>query len=746
MTLSAGLAWAAVVSHEASDLAARTLDTRAAAVQDAAQDEVRRHGDALRLVAAGLASGERVDAAAFETAAAPLDSMTLAGATSLAFLARPVDDAGLGAFAATWRARGSVDLELDPVEAADTHVFAVLSKPLDGSSQRRTGVDLAGAPAALEALTRARESGDVTMSQAYQLIIDQQLPETERQTSFVVTAPVLRQDRLVGWVLMGLRGQDFLGGVVGQAAEGRVDVALSADDTAGESLTVAVAVAGGAGAGPDRRRSITLPVAHQTWTLDVTAGDAALVGDVRHRPAAIRAVSVVIALLVAGLWWSVTSSRARARGEVRAATRDLAAAEATARSQAMLLHTMVETIEEVGVTVVDADGAVLVQSRSARRMLGVDGPADQDAATSDGIGDADGPDRWQQHYGLFALDGSPFPRDEMPLTRALAGEASDGVEMVVRNRARPDGTQIAVSGRPITVGQDRSGALAVFRDVTEERRRQAEQAAFAGMVAHDLKNPLTLVRGLMELVEDGLEDLTGPERTRSTVATHLQMSSAAAGRMAQLIDDLLAYTTADNTTLDVREVALGGLVRDTLVDVVAGHVPGREGDGQAAPRPSVHVGDLPTVACDEERMRQVLGNLIGNALKYVEPGSPAVVEVTAEERRGGGVRILVADRGIGIPEELRAEVVKPFVRAPTTTAGRTSYPGTGLGLAISHRIVERHGGSLRLQANPGGGTVAVVDLPGPTRAADVPVAPQPAQERRPGGPRAEAVSATATRS
>ncbi|WP_167736618.1 ATP-binding protein [Nocardioides sp. 1609] len=736
MTLSAGLAWAALVSHEASDLAARTLDRRAAAVQDAAQDEVRRYGDALRLVAAGLASGDQVDAAAFETAAAPLDSMALAGATSLAFMAAPVDDAGLDAFQSTWRARGSAGLELDPVEAAGTHVFAVFSKPLDGSSQRRTGVDAAAAPAAREALTLSQELGEVTMSPAYQLIIDQQLPETERQTSFVVTAPVLKQDRLLGWVLMGLRGQDFLGGVLSRAAEGHVDVSLSADDTAGQELTVAAAVAepGGAGAGAgaggagttsDQQRTITVAVAQQTWTLDVAADTPALIGDIRHRPAAIRAISVVIALLAAGLWWSVTSSRARARDEVRAATRDLAAAEATARSQAVMLHTMVETIDEVGVTVVDADGTILVQSRSARRMLGVDAQADPEAGTPGGIGDVARPDQWQQHYDVFSLDGSPFPQSEMPLVRALAGEASDDIEMVIRNDVRPDGIQIAVSGRPITVGQGRTGALAVFRDVTEERRHQAEQAAFAGMVAHDLKNPLTLVRGLMELVEDGLQDLTGPEATTRTIATHLQKSAAAAGRMAKLIDDLLAYTTAGNTALHVSEVALGGLVRDTLVDVIAGHVAERRAAGHAPPQPLVHVGDLPTVTCDEERMRQVLGNLVGNALKYVKPGTRPVVDVTAEARRRGGVRIFVSDRGIGIPDALQAEVVKPFVRAPSTTADQTNYPGTGLGLAISHRIVERHGGTLRLQPNPGGGTVAVIELPGPTRAPDLPPDPEP---------------------
>lgn len=735
VTLSSGFTWAAIVSDQVSDLAARTLDTRAAAVQDAAQDQVDRYGDALRLVAAGLASGDRVEAAAFETATAPLDSMTLAGATSLAFLAAPVEDADLDTFQSRWRARGSTDLQLDPVEAAQTHVFAVLSTPLDGSDQSRTGVDVAGAPAPYEALRQSRRRGDVSVSGAYQLIIDQQLPEAERQTSFVVTAPVVKQGRFLGWVLMGLRGQDFLGAILERAAEGRVVVGLSAADTAGNDLTVASSVAEGDGPGLSPaalRRTLAIPVAQQTWTLAVAAGTPDLVGNIRHRPLAIRVISVVIALLVAGLGWTTASGRARARGEVRAATRDLAVAEKTARDQAVMLHTMVETIDAVGITVVDTDGTFLVQSRAARQMLGVDD--DPDRETVHGIGDGDAYERWRQHHGVYAADGSPFPRAELPLVKALAGESTDDVEMTVRRTARDHGIQIAVSGRPIHLDGGRRGALAVFRDVTEERRRQAEQAAFSGLVAHDLKNPLALVRGLLELVDDDLREVTGPEEAISTIAASVRKSAAAARRMGDLIDDLLAYTTADNMALDLRPVDLGGLVRDTLADVIAGHAAERDAAGQTPSSPLVHVGDLPTVTCDEERMRQVLGNLIGNALKYVKPGARPVVDITAETRRSGGVRIFVIDRGIGIPVALQAEVVKPFVRAPAATADQTKYPGTGLGLAICHRIVERHHGRLRLRPNPGGGTIAIVELPELLEPADV---------RDPSAPPAAARSAAA---
>ena len=702
LVLSSGWAWAAAVSHDAASLATRTLDTRATAIEEAARQEVQRYSDALDLVAAALGSAASVDATHFDAATAPLTSMDLAGATSLAFIAPPVGDSGLSAFAEDWRSRGSTGLTLETDDARAEHIFPVLSRPLDGSDQRRTGFDLSSVVAPHEALRESQRSGAAAISDAYVLIIDQELPEAERQTSFVVTAPVLSEGRFVGWVLMGLRGQDFLGGVLERAAEGRVDVDLMADDTSGTDLLVA-SVAGEAGAAADQQgRVVSLPVAQHTWTLQVAADTQALIGDIRHRPLAIQLISVVIALLAAGLWWAVSTSHARSQAQVRTATRELAWAEAQARRQATLLDTMVEAIDDVGVMVVDADGTFLVHSRAARQILGAD------------VADAGAPADWQEHFGVFALDGTPLPEAEMPLVRALGGESTDGVELEIRNPTHPHGVRIAVAGRPFRLEGDRPGALTVFRDVTEERRRQAELSAFTGMVAHDLKNPLALVRGCLELVGDDLPQLSGPPDVVEATALYLVKASAAAGRMSELIDDLLVYTSAADTALEVAVVDLGALVRDTLADIVGGHLAGRRSAGVTVPDPLIHVGDLPVAVCDEERVRQVVANLVGNALKYVEPGTRAVIEVTAELTDDGrGVRLFVADRGIGVPTHLQAEVLKPFVRSPETTADQTNYPGTGLGLAICRRLVERHGGSLRLQPNPGGGTIAVVELPAP---------------------------------
>jgi hypothetical protein len=106
-------------------------------------------------------------------------------------------------------------------------------------------------------------------------------------------------------------------------------------------------------------------------------------------------------------------------------------------------------------------------------------------------------------------------------------------------------------------------------------------------------------------------------------------------------------------------------------------------------------------------LRHVLDNLIGNALKYVRPDAKPRVDVTASPAPAGGVRVEVADRGIGIPDLDKPEVFESFHRS-TAAAG---YAGTGLGLAICRRIVERHGGAIGVADNPGGGTRFYFTLP-----------------------------------
>ena len=130
------------------------------------------------------------------------------------------------------------------------------------------------------------------------------------------------------------------------------------------------------------------------------------------------------------------------------------------------------------------------------------------------------------------------------LVRALHGESSDGVEMLVRNQARPDGILVSVDGRPLDPSAGLHGAVAVFHDITELRRYEQDLSVFAGVVAHDLKAPLRAINGFAHLFEAEMEGQLSPQARE-----HLARIRNGSLRMATLIDDLLAYSHIDRRGL-----------------------------------------------------------------------------------------------------------------------------------------------------------------------------------------------------
>lgn len=226
----------------------------------------------------------------------------------------------------------------------------------------------------------------------------------------------------------------------------------------------------------------------------------------------------------------------------------------------------------------------------------------------------------------------------------------------------------------------RGRSVLVVRDVTLERETRAELATFAGVVAHDLRNPLAGIDGWTRLVEDQLD--SGEQVDQELLREFVGRVRAQSRRMRALIAHLLQHATSGERRLEPTTVDLGLLVADVVAAHSAGDV--------------VHVGDLPAVRGDELMLRQVLDNLLGNALKYVVPGERPHVTVTARALSADRVAVTVTDRGIGLPEGQHEAVFEEFHRA------HREYDGSGLGLAICRRIVRRHGGTIVARDNPDG--------------------------------------------
>jgi PAS domain S-box-containing protein len=660
------------------------MDRRSAAAAEAVRTETQRYVDTLLTTAAAAGAQDVLTRSEYAALTEPLKSMKLAGAGTIALVV-PADDEQVGEVQELWRQRGAPDLTLDPYGHGD-HAFSVYLTSLDGTVLT-PGLDLMRAEAPAAAMAASRRSGTVAVSDTYQLLVDARKPAEQRQNSFVLAAPVYQgeQRRFLGWVVLGVRGQDFMGTTLAQAGQNLLDLALRADDPERREVTVAELRAKVEGE-RDLSRTVVVPVADGTWTLHLGAVSDRLPGATSGLPAAVAGGGLALTVLLTLLVWVLVAGRERAEERVRLATEELLAGEEESRRQAGLLLAVMEGISD-GVGVVGPDGRFLLHNPAARRILGRHE-------------EMMGPGGWPDHFGLYRLDGiTEYPVEELPLTMALSGFSSDQVEMMVRNPAHPEGRVISVSARPIETAAGERGAVAVFHDITDRKHVENELRGFAGVVAHDLKAPLSAVRGYAELIVEALSEPIPAAVEDARRSAGKVMSGA--DRMHTLIMELLDYTAARDATMRVEDVGL----RELVDDVVTARTDAPEGAGC---RPDVFVGALPQVRGDRVLLRQVLDNLLGNAIKYTPPGQSPRIDVTARVDGTGAVRVQVADRGIGIPDGEHAAVFDSFHRASNGTA----MPGTGLGLAICRRIVERHGGHIEAMPNPGGGTIFVFTVPG----------------------------------
>lgn len=395
----------------------------------------------------------------------------------------------------------------------------------------------------------------------------------------------------------------------------------------------------------------------------------------------------LVAQAFVGMVAIVGLSIALGRDERAELLRRLTETGRSAAAQARLLTTIVDSMSD-GLAVIRADGTWMMRNPAALALLG---------GVSSGTGTVGDPDT----YGLFRPDGSRLPPQEMAHARALAGEDVHNVELLVRNSGVPDGRVVSVSARRL---QGDDGVVVVFHDVTAERRQRDELASFAGVVAHDLLNPLTTIDGWAENLDDTLRGMPDTAEQRDATDS-LSRIVRASGRMRHLINDLLAYTTTRNAVLAPVDVPL----RDLVAEVTTARADLAAAAG--TPAPVFALGRLHDVHADPVLVRQLVDNLVGNAVKYTAPGVVPRLAISSQRIAGDLVRVEISDNGIGIPAGQHEAIFNNFHRAHRSSG----YAGTGLGLAICKRIVERHGGTIVAVDNDGGGTRFVFTLPGAAR-------------------------------
>ena len=400
------------------------------------------------------------------------------------------------------------------------------------------------------------------------------------------------------------------------------------------------------------------------------------------------AVRALIAQAFVGMVAVVGLALALGRDERTRLLADLRSSQQAAAEQATVLATIVDGMAE-GLAVMNADGRLILRNPASSTLLG-------------GLRSTTGHMAETGFYGLFRTDGSPLAAQDLPFRRTLRTGQPHSMDLLVRNPQVPEGRILHVAATPLPRPiNGEACAVSIFSDVTAERRHRDELASFAGVVAHDLLNPLATVEGWSGVGLSALADAPGHPAIEDAV-DGLHRIQRAGVRMRNLINDLLAYTTARDAALAPVDVSLRALV----TELTTARVDQAQSSGGLVPR--FHAGDLQPVHADPVLVRQVLDNLISNAVKYTAPGTTPEVTITATAAGDGRVRVDIRDNGIGIPDGQHGQVFDNFHRAHRTAG----YAGTGLGLGICRRIVERHGGTIAAEPNPDGpGTRITFTLP-----------------------------------
>jgi two-component system phosphate regulon sensor histidine kinase PhoR len=357
------------------------------------------------------------------------------------------------------------------------------------------------------------------------------------------------------------------------------------------------------------------------------------------------------------------------------------------------LNEAIVTTVEVGLVALDKDGNYRVVNPRHHEFLELTYP--------EGHGGRAG----QMGYTFAANRVTPLTHEELPTVRAMAGEAFCDYVIWIGEHLE-DRRALSVSAKPVLdAAGEFDGAVLVYQDITDLMSALKVKDDFVASVSHELRTPLTAIMGFLDLVLDEEDSVT------PSVRQQLGVVKRNSERLLRLVSDLLfsAQVREGRLALDLEPLDLAVLSWQAVAD----HAPRAASEGVELRH------DLPEsllVQADPVRIRQVLDNLLSNALKYTPSGG--TVAFRLHELPDDEIALVVSDTGIGIDRRELTRLFTRFFRGQE--AEMLAIQGVGLGLSITKSIVESHDGHIEVQSRAGEGSTFTVVLPrsGPLCATD----------------------------
>ena len=304
--------------------------------------------------------------------------------------------------------------------------------------------------------------------------------------------------------------------------------------------------------------------------------------------------------------------------------------------------------------------------------------------------DPDDPTQPPRTVDYESQRGRALSADERPVHRAARGEHLDGERGWVFDTTG-QWRAVSVSTRPLPpVGDESPSTLLMVQDVTELTQERRGRENLAAVVSHELRTPITVMLGNVDLMRD--DDNLTPEQTG-----RLDTIDRAAERMLALISSIL--TTDRDTSVPHEPVSLVSLLRESVTSFSAA---ARTRDQSL----TLDIAGTFRLAGDAFRLRQLIDNILSNAVKYTPNGGTIRVSARTHDRQ---IEVSISDSGLGIAEEDIPHLFDDYFRAQEAVG--SGLPGSGLGMGIAKAIAEAHGGTIRVESTVGRGTTVTITLP-----------------------------------